>query len=141
MLAALKHISDQANKKALVKIGFQDGATYPAETGNPVFVAQVAFWNEYGTSRAPARPFFRSMIAAKSPKWGDNLARMLKLHDYDVEKVMSLAGEAIQDQLKDSILNGDWQPNSEYTIARKGFDKPLVEQGIMYRNVTYKVEV
>jgi hypothetical protein len=136
----LARITAQAEKKTLVKVGFQDGATYPAESGNPVFVAQVAFWNEYGTVRAPARPFFRTMIAEKSAKWGPNIARMLKLNNFNVERVMGQVGEAIQGQLQASILNGGWQANSEHTIARKGFDKPLIDDAIMYRHITYQVE-
>ncbi len=142
LLAALDRITKQANKNALVKIGFQNGATYPAEEGeNPVFVAQVAFWNEYGTTRAPSRPFFRTMIAQKSGKWGANLGRMLKANNYDVELVMGQAGEKIREQLQESIMTGGWQGNSDYTIAKKGFDKPLIHHGIMYRNVTYEVDV
>ncbi len=141
LMVALKRITGQVANNKAVKVGFQDGATYPqAEgAGNPVYVAQVAFWDEYGTKRAPARPFFRTMITAKSPKWGDNLARLLKASDYNVEQSLGLMGEAIKDQLQDSILNGGWQANAESTIAKKGFDKPLVEHGIMYRNVTYAV--
>ena len=143
LIASLKSISDKAGKSALVKVGFQDGATYPQESGkvtNPVYVAQVAFWNEYGTIRTPARPFFREMVAKRSPKWGANIARMLPIYGYDVDRVLALAGEKIQDQLQDSILNGGWQANADSTIAQKGFDKPLVRDAIMYRSITYVVE-
>jgi hypothetical protein len=143
LVAALKAISDKAGKSAVVKVGFQDKATYPQESGkinNPVYVAQVAFWNEYGTSRIPPRPFFRQMVAKRSPKWGANIARMLPLYGYDVQRVMSLAGEKIQDQVQESILNGGWKQNADSTAAQKGFNKPLIRDAIMYRSITYVVE-
>ncbi len=141
LLKALSRITAQASKNQLVKVGFQDGTTYPQEEGksNPVYVAQVAFWNEYGTKRIPPRPFFRTMIANKSPSWGKNLARLLKQSDYDVAGSLGLMGEAMKDQLQDSILNGGWQANAPATIEAKGFDKPLVHHSIMYRNITYVV--
>lgn len=142
MKAVLQRITKQASKHTLVKVGFQDGATYPSEGANPVFVAQVAFWNEYGTEKGvPPRPFFRTMIDEKSPKWGDNVARLLKSTNFDVAKTFNIVGDAIQSQLQNSILNGGWQGNADSTIARKGFDKPLVEMGVMYRNITYVVDV
>ena len=133
----LREIALRVGKETTVQVGFQDGATYPAVDGaNPVYVAQVAFWNEYGTSRTPARPFFRTMIARKSDKWGDNVARVLKANNYDVTRTLSLTGEKIIDQLRDSIINGGWQPNSDATIAKKGFDKPLQHTELMVRSIT-----
>ena len=134
---ALREIAKKAGREMTVQVGFQDGATYPAEDGaNPVYVAQVAFWNEYGTTRTPSRPFFRTMIAQKSAKWGDNVARVLKANNYDVARTLDITGEKIIEQLQDSIINGGWQGNAESTIAIKGFDKPLVHDAIMLRGIT-----
>ncbi len=136
----LAEIADKVGRTVTVSVGFQDGATYPTESGgNPVYVAQVAFWNEYGTSRAPARPFFRTMIAQKSPKWADNIARVAKLNNYDMVKTMNIVGVAITDQLRDSIINGGWEGNAASTIARKGFDKPLQDTEQMVRHITHEV--
>lgn len=142
--AVLRMIAKKAEKNTLVKVGFQNGATYPvdanAKNTNPVLAAQAAFWNEYGTSKIPSRPFFRTMIAAKSPKWGKNIAIQLKLNNYDAVKTMGIVGEAMVDQLRDSIINGSWQRNADSTIAKKGFDKPLQHTELMVRSVTREVE-
>lgn len=134
--------------KALVKVGFQDGMTYTAAPGqNPVYVAQVAFWNEYGTQGSahggpiPPRPFFRSMIAAKSPKWGDNLGRALVANGYNAHQALDAAGGKIVEQLQDSIKNGGWQGNSARAIAKKGFDTPLIDSGVMWRDAITSVVV
>lgn len=138
--AILAEIADKAGRKVGVSVGFQDGATYPADTANPVFVAQVAFWNEYGTSRSPPRPFFRTMIDTKSGKWADNIARVAKLNNYDLVKTMGIAGEAIVDQLRESIIGGSWEGNADSTIAKKGFDKPLQHTELMVRSITKEVK-
>ena len=67
-----------------VAVGFMEGATYP--DGTPV--AAVAYWNEFGASGTPARPFFRQMIAAESPTWAPKMAKLAKTTDYDGDKVL-----------------------------------------------------
>jgi len=38
-----------------------------------------------------------------------------------------------------SIKDGPWEANSYYTIKNKGFDKPLIDKGIMWQTVTSKI--
>ena len=43
-----------------VLIGTKSGVTYPKEgDAPPVKLSDVAFWNEFGTEKIPARPAFR----------------------------------------------------------------------------------
>lgn len=132
----LARIGTALGKGATVKVGFLAGATYP----DGLSVAQVAFWNEFGTSRAPPRPFFRGMIADKSPTWGKALALNLKDTNYNGEQTMGRMGQGIKDQLVQSIVEFSTPPNAPYTIAKKGFDKPLVDTGVMQRTPDFEVE-
>jgi hypothetical protein len=99
----------------------------------------VAFWNEFGTKRAPPRPFFRSTITAQSDTWAANLAKGLKFYQYDGEKTMRALGERMKDDIVTSIMRWSSPPNAPSTIARKGFNKPLTHSGYMARNVDYQV--
>lgn len=117
-------------------VGFLEGATYP-DDGMPV--AQVAFWNEYGTSRAPARPFFRTTIEEKSDEWADRLARAAKHYDYDAPTVLKAMGESIKEDIQTSIIGWTDPRNADSTIAKKGFNKPLIEDGHMRDSVDYRV--
>lgn len=83
-----------------VAVGFPAGDTY--SDGTPV--AAAAFWNEFGTSTIPPRPFFRPMIAKESPTWAPKMARMLKASNYDGPRVLALMGEDIGGALRDSII-------------------------------------
>jgi hypothetical protein len=123
-----------------VRVGFLENARYPATANKPgLHVATVAFWNEFGTINAPARPFFRYTIAMKSPKWGPALAKFAAATNYDGQKTLTLMGLMIQNQIRHSINVWSAPPNEPSTISRKGFDHPLIETAYMLRSVDYQV--
>lgn len=114
---ALAKISGKS--KGSVNVGFLAGATYP-ETGQSV--AQVAFWDEFGTTTSPPRPFFRPMIARESSGWGVRIASGLKYYNYDAQKLMAAMGSHIRDELQASIIAVDGPALSPITlILRKRF--------------------
>lgn len=135
-----KKLMDIARKMGgSVQVGFLADSplsTYP--DGIPV--AAVAFWNEFGTSKAPPRPFFRSMIAKEAPSWPGKMAALAKNSNFDGAKVLALMGEDITGALQQSITDFTDPPLAASTIARKGFDKPLVDSGQMLRAVSYEVK-
>lgn len=118
-----------------VNVGFLDGATYPDGTK----VAQVAFWNEYGTTNTEARPFFRTMIAVESFAWGGLMAKAAKHYGYDGKMVLTFMGEKISEELQQSIAGWRYPGNKPSTIAQKGFDKPLVDTAHMQNSTGYEV--
>jgi hypothetical protein len=132
----LQEILKKAGKGGEVKVGFLEGATYPDGTPVPL----VAAMQEFGTSRIPSRPFFRQMIAQKSPGWGQSLANIVKANDYDVPKALALMGEGIGSQLQQAIVDFDGVPLSDVTVAKKGFDKQLIDTAVMINSVGYQVD-
>lgn len=140
--AVLNRLGVQATKASNVRIGFLEGSTYPsAGPGSPVLpVATVAFWNEFGTSTAPPRPFFRDMISQKSPGWGASMAKIAKSQGPDAEKILTAMGRGIQGQLQQSINAFSTPANAPSTIARKGFNKPLIETAVMLHSVDFEVD-
>lgn len=130
--SALADIADRIGSRE-VAVGFLEGATYP-EDGTPV--AAVAFWNEYGDSKRPARPFFRMMIAKESETWAPKIAMLLKSGS---ENVLAVMGEDIQGALKQSINDLQSPPLAPSTIARKGFAKPLIDTSHMLNSIGYEL--
>lgn len=122
-----------------VSVGFLEGATYP--DGKPV--AMIAAIHEFGAPRAgiPARPYFRRMIRKKSGSWGKGIATQLKATNYDAERTLELTGQAIAGQLRESITELQSPALKPATIARKGFEKPLIETGHMLGSVDYQVHL
>ena len=108
---ALKKYTGQKNK--IVRVGFIDGA----KDSNGTPVAQVAFWNEYGTKTSPPRPFFRSAITQNKSEWARRLVKLTQI--YDMDKSLGLIGENIKGDIISSILETNDPPNSEVTALLK----------------------
>lgn len=134
----MAHLNEMVQKldAGTLSVGFHAGTSaYP--DGTPT--AMVAWWNEFGTGKIPPRPFFRQMIAAESPTWGGKLAKLLKVTDMDGEKSLKALGNDISGALSDSIQNFTTPANAPSTIAKKGFDKPLVETSHLQNSVTAEI--
>ncbi len=135
LVAALNKIAVNVSKAATLQVGFLEGATAPNGDSIPLRAAL----NEFGTSKAPPRPFFRSMIAAKSGEWPQAVGDLLVANDYDAEKTLSQTGEGIKGQLQSSIAEFNSVPLAQSTIDRKGSEKQLVETGDMLNSVDFSV--
>lgn len=138
LVAALEGILKKASNAKEVDVGFLEGATYPDGTSVPM----VAAIQEFGAPKVgiPPRPFFRSMIANKSPEWPKAIAGLLKANDYDAQTTLAQTGEAIKGQLQQSIVDTNSPPLAQSTIDRKGSSKPLVDTGHMLSSVDYEVK-
>jgi hypothetical protein len=115
--AALREMAKRIESAATVRVGFLEDATYPDGTK----VATIAALNNFGAPAAgiPPRPFFSSMIAAKSPGWGDKFAAVLTASDYDAHKSLELMGEGIAGQLREAIVDMTGPANSPVTDLLK----------------------
>ncbi len=136
----LNRIAERVGKAESVRVGFLEGATYPpkGKSDKVLPVATVAFWNNFGTSRARARPFFSDMIAEETPTLGTKATAALKANDYDSERVLGLMGTYLKDKLVQKIV--EWPAdNAPSTVAKKGFNKGLIDQGVMQRAADFEV--
>ena len=142
---ALHALEQKITRAGTLRVGFLEGARYTdthpvrGTKRKPLSVAQVAFWNEYGTSRTPSRPFFRTAIARESKNWGTKLAAAVKFHNYDGEAALRTLGQSMRDDIEASIAQWSTPGNAARTIARKGFDKPLVDEGTMQRAPDFEI--
>ncbi|AOA58326.1 hypothetical protein [Acinetobacter larvae] len=127
-------LAKYAKPSVSMRVGVLEEATYP--DGLPV--AQVAFWNEYGTKRAPPRPFFRTLVHAQKDNWIKSIGNLVQ-QTGDPRRSMLLVGEQIKGQLVESVLSWSDPPNAPYTIAKKGFDAPLRDSGQLSRSFSVEV--
>lgn len=65
-LRQLQKALEEAQSESL-QVGWFDSANYDGSTP----VAQVAFWQEFGTKSAPPRPFFRPAVDENEGKWAN----------------------------------------------------------------------
>lgn len=128
-----------------VRVGIFEKATYAKADGEPLYVAQVAYWNEYGaqvhvpahTINIPARPFFRTTIRQNKAKWMNGAPKLLEQNS--AAKALRLTGEMMKGDLVESINTWKDPPNSKSTIAKKGSDAPLRDTMQMARAIGVEV--
>lgn len=135
VMDALDEIEKQFSNIQL-KVGFLEGATY----GGVIPVPMVAATNEFGNPahNQPPRPFFRNAIAEHEEEWKEQAALLIERGD-DIEEVFSMLGTIIAADIQQSIRSLDSPPLSPVTIARKGFDNPLIDTKNMLDSVSYEV--
>lgn len=140
LTAYLRKLAERMGSGGAVKVGFLQDKTYPANSkGKSLSVAQVAFWNNFGTSRTRARPFFSNTVKDLIPTLGARMAKIAKATNYDTHQTLALVGTGIKDRIVRSIA--EWPAdNAPRTVDAKGFNKGLVHQGIMQRSVDFEVD-
>ena len=161
----LLELATRVSNPGTLRVGFLEGATYPDTkptklraqyakrkakgvegaikgSAGGTSVAMIAAIQEFGApSRGiPPRPFFRNMIAAKSPEWPDAIGKLLVANKYDATKTLKMAGEAIAGQLRESITTFVGPGLKPATIKRKGFSKELIDSGHLLASVDYSVD-
>ncbi|ELM3737090.1 hypothetical protein RYR42_002582 [Edwardsiella piscicida] len=119
-----------------LKVGFLEGATY----NGVIPVPMVAATNEFGNPahNQPPRPFFRNAIAENEEKWKEKTSQLIERGD-DIGEIFSILGEIIVGDIRQSIITLDSPPLSPVTIAKKGFDKPLIDTKNMLDSISYEV--
>jgi hypothetical protein len=138
-----------------VEAGWFETARYQAGKGVPqkmvgVPVARIAKINEFGATikrgkkiiRIPARPFMRLATMNFKDKHTaimQSLSKKIMRGQLKPEQALAQIGMFMEGLIVDSIKSGPWKRNSPATIAKKGFDKPLIDTAQMWQAVTSKV--
>lgn len=134
-------------EKSYVLIGVNEGAgSYSGP--NPPLVAQVALWNEFGTSSIPERSFLRSAMndnAALIEKWRMEMIENLVFKNWTMQKALEAMGFRIQTLIQNKIKSDIPPPNApsvKAAKAREGVaDQTLINTGLLLRSITYKVVI
>lgn len=131
-------------KQNEVFIGYQAGhATHKdEETGEEVDMAQIAMFNELGTSTSPPRPFLRMTVDENQPKINAMCEQQAKniAKGGTAEQSLKELGAFGVSLVQEKIGNGTFTPNKPSTIKAKGSDKPLIDTAQMRQSVHYVVK-
>lgn len=124
--------------KLEVRIGIQQGAG--SEKG--VDLVDIAMFNELGTVHIPSRPFLRDSVDAHAEEINAFLQSMRQIivRGGSAEKVLKKIGVFQKGLIQEEIAHGNFVPNSEATIKRKGSDKPLIDTGRMRQSINYVIQ-
>lgn len=112
-------------------------------------VAQVAFWNEFGTlnedgtQRIPPRPAFRQGAEASRDglkKLARTQARGVVEGKRTARQALGVMGAFVQGKIQNSIVDLKSPPNAESTIKAKKSSNPLVDDGQLKNSISFSVE-
>lgn len=127
-----------------VFIGFQAGCEMyvDEETGKEVDLAQVAMFNELGTSTSPPRPFLRMAVDENQDEINAKCERQAKriAQGASAEECLNQLGIFGKKLVQKKIREGTFIPNAPSTIKAKGSEKPLINTGHMRRSVNYVIK-
>lgn len=131
-----------------VHVGYFESETYPDGTS----VAYVATVQEFGApeQNIPSRPFFRNAIKKNREKWAERAGIEIKAvleNSRTVKQALNRVGLVMVGDVKESIIDGSYQPLTERTLAERQrrkktpgvATKPLVDTSQMMRTTSHKV--
>ena len=126
-----------------VDVGFFSNARYGSENDN-LQVAQVAMWNDTGTSTNPPRPFMTiDFVGAVKSEFKQYARRvfitLLTRNITEVNRELEHVGIIFEEELKDIIIQYPGS-NSSWWAAEKGFNDPLRHTDTMLNSVSSRVK-
>lgn len=124
--------------KLEVRVGFQGDEAYEDGTS----VAEVAAYNELGTSDTPARPFMKQSFEKHEKELQTACDQVNKaiVAGSSAEKALNVLGATVKGIVQEEIVDGEFAPNAPSTVKKKGSEKPLIDTGHMRQSVNYVVK-
>lgn len=123
----------------VIKVGFPEGSG-GYEDGTTV--AEVAAYNDLGTSTIPARPFMEQAFN----NHGDVMkglceqAQAILSSGGAAQAALDTVGSGCKALIQAEIVSGGFVPNAPSTIRQKGSSTPLIDTGTMRGSVSYVIE-
>ena len=133
MAQILKRLQDSS-----ITVGVhKDAGSY--ESGESV--VDVATYNEFGTPDIPERSFLRSTIGNNRAKYkGEFEKAYLEAirGGMNLRAAAGFIGNVARDDIKKTIKDMKEPGNAPSTIAKKGFDNPLIETRKLWSSIKWK---
>lgn len=132
----LKYLSSHA-----VKVGvLWSGGSLKSNTD----VQEYAIFNEYGTSKMPARPFFR--LSVGTDKAQNEIKEYIKKQVEQViqgeitgQQAYENLGTFVVQKIKKTIMSGNFAPNDPKTVKAKGQSTPLIDTHSLFHSIDYEI--
>lgn len=129
-----------------IQVGIVEPTYYGSDNDN-LSVAQVWQWQEEGVpaQNIPTRPAIRVgfMAPIKSGAYNalfvESMQRIAEGKSSFKQEYTRIGTKAKAD-LKKAVADWDTPRNAPYTIELKGFDNPLIDSGLLYESIDFKVD-
>ena len=106
--------------------------------------AELGVIHEFGAPERgiPERSFMRSTVSEEN----ENLGRLgnVQIAEFlegntSAHDAFATIGVYLQGKIVEKITDGEFEPNNENTVKRKGSSKPLIDTGQLRASITYEV--
>lgn len=133
-------------KDAGVSVGVQKSAGEHDDSEEGVTVAQVLFWNEYGTEDIPERAPMRSTVADNREAYRQIMRKIVNREVHLVAagsqsvfyRDLGKFGQKVQNDIQARIVDIRTPPNAPSTVAaKKGVNNPLVDTGQLLNSIRW----
>ncbi len=125
--------------KGWILVGLFEGERH---TGGIATVAEIGFFNEFGTINTPERSWMRSWFDANKKrihKMFIKMTNLIKELKINAQTALKRIGEWTVGELKKSIIKLDSPANAFSTISKKGSSNPLIDTGQMLNSIRYEI--
>ena len=132
----LKYLSSHA-----VKVGvLWSGGSLKSNTD----VQEYAIFNEYGTSKIPARPFFRLSVGTANAQ--NEIKEYMKQQVEQIiqggisaQQAYENLGTFVVQKIKKTIMSGNFAANDPKTVKAKGQSTPLIDTHSLFHSIDYEI--
>ena len=134
---------------SFVNVGvLSDSGGYAASEGG-INLADVATFNEFGTSRIPPRPFMRQTFEKNNKKTTDFISKQKDLIYQGKETTrgaLETIGVFYQGKIQTEFNEGNFKANAPATIRQKTVngnvgDRPLHDTGRLKQSINFEVKI
>ena len=111
---------------------------------NGISVQDYAIFNEYGTSRIPARPFFRLSVGTANAQ--NEIKEYMKQQVEQIiqggmsaQQAYENLGTFVVQKIKKTIASGNFAALNPQTVKKKGHSKPLMDTHSLYESINFEI--
>ena len=113
-------------------------------SANGISVQDYAIFNEYGTSRIPARPFFRLSVGTANAQ--NEIKEYMKQQVEQIiqggmsaQQAYENLGTFVVQKIKKTIASGNFAALNPQTVKKKGHSKPLMDTHSLYESINFEI--
>lgn len=113
-------------------------------SANGISVQDYAIFNEYGTSRMPARPFFRLSVGTANAQ--NEIKEYMKQQVEQIiqggmsaQQAYENLGTFVVQKIKKTIASGNFAALNPQTVKKKGHSKPLMDTHSLYESINFEI--
>lgn len=130
------------NRKPFIKVGILSGTGEHPKGKHGQTMAEVGWWNEFGTETIPERPFLRTGLREKITKYRmilNNGMKKILVGSMSSEQVLGILGVAAVADVQMKIIAIQSPPNAPSTVAQKGSSSPLQDTGALRQHISWAI--